>query len=139
MRSAIFTKNKIEIFIFKIGRSQMAITIEMSKGAYEIAKKVHSRQLSRVQGAIEINKHTGMVEGSASAFITIFLSMMDGEEYKRDFNNATNRYLLESIREDYGEAAIRRALGAVQKHINYYSTLGRGNLVGLQRIVDQMS
>lgn len=33
---------------------------------------------------------------------------------------------------------IKIALSAVQKHINYYSTLGKGNLVGLQEIVNQM-
>jgi 5-methylcytosine-specific restriction enzyme A len=41
-----------------------------------------------------------MNEGSAQAFITIFLSMMNGEEYKRAFNNDTNKFFLESIRQD---------------------------------------
>lgn len=84
-----------------LGGNQMAITMEMSKGAYEIAKKVYSKQLSRIQGAIEINKQTGMNEASAGAFITIFMGMMEGEVYKRAFNNPTNRFLLESIKKDY--------------------------------------
>ncbi|WP_042147208.1 hypothetical protein [Paucisalibacillus sp. EB02] len=116
----------------------MGITMEMSKGAYEIAKIVYSGKLTRSEGKIEINKVTGMNEGSAQAFITIFLAMMDGEVYKRAFNNATNRFLLESIKEDYGDKAFNRALAAVQQHIDYWSTLGKGNLSGLQRIVDQM-
>jgi len=48
------------------------ITMEMSKGAYEIAKKVYSGKLTRNEGKVEINKVTGMHEGSALAFITIF-------------------------------------------------------------------
>lgn len=75
-----------------------------------------------------------MSEGSAQAFITIFLAMMDAEEYKRAFNNATNKFLLESIRRDFGEESFKGALNAVQKHIDYYSTLGKGNLSGLQKL-----
>lgn len=79
-----------------------------------------------------------MSEGSAQAFITIFIAMMNGEEYKRDFNNETNRFLLTSIRKDYGENTFRKALIAVQKHIDYYSTLGKGDLSGLQDIINEM-
>ncbi|MBC2722666.1 hypothetical protein [Desulfosporosinus sp.] len=116
----------------------MKITMKMSKGAYEVAKKVYSGQLNRNEGKIEINKTTGMNEGSAQAFITIFLAMMNGEEYKRAFNNDTNKFLLESISKDYGEEFFQNALDAVQKHIKYYSKLGKGNLTGLQTIVNQM-
>jgi hypothetical protein len=116
----------------------MKITIEMSKCAYEIAKKVHSGELTRNDGKTEINKSSGMNEGSAQAFITIFLAMMSGEVYKRAFNNETNKFLLESIRQDYGQASFNNALSAVQKHIDYYSTLGKGNLTGLQSIINEM-
>ena len=60
--------------------------MNMSKGAYEVAKKVYSGQLTRSEGKVEINTGTGMNEGSAQAFITIFLAMMHGEKYKRAFN-----------------------------------------------------
>lgn len=116
----------------------MKITLEMSKGAYIIAKKVYSGQLTRKEGQIEINEATGMNEGSAQAFITIFLAMMNGEEYKRAFNNDANKFLLESIRQEYGEGSFKNALDAVQKHIEYYATLGKGNLTGLQAIINQM-
>jgi 5-methylcytosine-specific restriction protein A len=112
--------------------------MKMSTEAYAIAKKVYFGQLTRNQGKIEINKVTGMNEGSAHAFITIFLAMMNGEEYKRAFNNDTNKFLLESIKIDFGDEYFNRALDAVQKHINYYSTLNKGNLTGLQTIVNNM-
>lgn len=121
-----------------MGDELMKITMEMSKGAYEIAKKVYSEHIERSKGQVEINRVTGMNEGSAQAFITIFLAMMDGEVYKRAFNNDTNKFLLESIRQDFGEDSFKKALSAVQQHISYYSTLGKGNLSGLQKIVNQM-
>ncbi|WP_336822923.1 hypothetical protein [Sporosarcina sp. USHLN248] len=116
----------------------MTITIEMSKEAYQVAKRVYSGRMSRSEGKLEINRITGMSEGSAQCFITIFLAMMDGEEYKRAFNNATNRFLIESIRRDYGEEYYKNAINAAQKHVDYYSTLGKGHLRGLQQIIDQM-
>lgn len=112
--------------------------MEMSKGAYAIAKKVYFKKITRNEGKKEIKELTGMNEGSAQAFITIFLAMMHGEVYKRAFNNETNKYLLENIRRDFGEDSFKNSLSAVQKHIDYYSTLGKGKLVGLQQIVDQM-
>ncbi|MCH4826374.1 hypothetical protein [Planococcus halocryophilus] len=116
----------------------MKITMTMTKEAYKVAIKVYSRQLTRTEGKIEINRLSGMNEGSAQAFITIFLAMMDGEEYKRAFNNDTNKFLLENIRKDFGERYYLNALNAVQKHINYYATLGKGNLSGLQSIINEM-
>ncbi len=116
----------------------MKITFEMSEGAYEAAKKVYAGSLTRNEGKIEINRRTGMSEGSAQAFVTIFLAMMNGEVYKRAFNNKTNRFLLERIREDYGEQHFRNALSAAQKHVDYYSTLSKGELVGLQSIIDEL-
>jgi 5-methylcytosine-specific restriction protein A len=116
----------------------MKITLSMSKAAYPIAQKVHLGNLSRTQGVVKISEQTGMAEGSAGAFITIFLAMLSGETYKRAFNNDTNRFLLERIRIDYGEEAFRKALKAVQGHINYYGTLGKGELTGLQSIVDEL-
>jgi 5-methylcytosine-specific restriction protein A len=112
--------------------------MEMSKGAYEVAKKVYAGKITRNEGKIEINRVTGMSEGSAQAFITIFLAMVNGEEYKRAFNNDTNKFLLESIRRDFGNDIYKNALNAAQKHINYYSTLGRGNLIGFQKILNEM-
>lgn len=117
----------------------LKITMEMSRGAYEVAKKVYLNQITRTEGKIEIHRRTGMNEGSAQAFITIFLAMMDGEEYKRAFNNETNKFLLENIKKDFGLESYKKALNAVQKHINYYSTLGKGNLKGLQKIVNEMT
>lgn len=116
--------------------AEMKITLDMTKGAYPIAKKVYGGSLSRTQGKDEINILTGMNAGSASDFITIFLAMMEGKVYKRAFNNESNIFVLENIRKDYGDAAFRKALESAQQHIDYYSTLGKGNLTGYQRIVD---
>lgn len=116
----------------------MKITLRMSQEAYPVAKKVYSGQLTRTDGKSEINRISGISEGSAQAYITIFLAMMSGKEYKRVFNNDTNRLLFESIRRDFGERYYANALNAAQKHINYYANLRKGNLSGLQKIVNEL-
>ena len=104
----------------------------------KLPKKFFFGHISFSDAKFEINKITGMTVGSAHAFLTIFLAMMSGSVYKRAFNNATNMYLLESIERNLGEEYLIKALNAAQQHIDYYSTLGKGNLVGLQQIVDQL-
>nr|WP_307991489.1 hypothetical protein [uncultured Niameybacter sp.] len=64
--------------------------------------------------------------------------MMQGETYKRAFNNATNKYLFESIREDFGEAYFIKALDAAEKHVKYYDTLNKGHLAGLEEIIGEL-
>lgn len=120
------------------GGSNMKITIDMSKMAFPIAKKVYEGNISRTEAAREISRETGMNEGSALAFVTIFLAMMNGEVYKRAFNNQTNEFLLKTIKNEYGEEAFKKAIFAARKHIEYYDTLGKGHLGGLERILDRL-
>jgi hypothetical protein len=79
-----------------------------------------------------------MNNGSAQALITIFLGMMTGERYKRAFNNDANRYLLESIYNDYGKEQFIKALQAAEAHAVYYATLGKGRLKGLEEIIEKL-
>lgn len=67
--------------------------MEMSEAAYEIAKKVYLGLITRTEGKKEINQITAMNEGSAQAFITIFLAIMNGDVYKRAFNNETKVFV----------------------------------------------
>lgn len=116
---------------------RVRISMEMSKGAYEIAKRVYEDQITFSEAKLLIHRETNMAEGSAHIFILIFLAMMEGKEYKRAFNNSTNEFLINKIREDFGEKYYQKALEAAQKHVDYYSTLGRGNLRGLQEIINR--
>lgn len=79
---------------------------------------------------------TGMSIGSAQIFITIFLSMMEGKEYTRAFNNDGNKVLFQQIREDYGDEYYIKALNAAKKHVEYYSTLDKGNLSDISEIIE---
>jgi len=114
------------------------ITLDMSIIAYEILKQVYSGELTSTEGRIKIAIESGMNKNSVQILLNIFLSMMKGEVYTRTFNNDTNRFLFESIRKDYGETYFRKALSAAKKHTQYYSTLGKGNLRGLEEIIEEL-
>ena len=97
-----------------------AITAEMVHQAYEAARCVYAGSLSRPAARWEVAKATGMGPGSASDYITVFLSMIGGQCYKRTINLYATEYYLELIGQDYGRAAQQRADQAVAAHVAYY-------------------
>jgi len=113
------------------------ISSDMVEVAYGVARQVHSGTLGRSEGKEEIASRTGMNQGSAGDYISAFLSMMDGVEYKRTIKESHTRYYVNQIRTDYGEAAYRTAIDACAKHAAYYASLGHGRLVYVERIVEE--
>lgn len=98
------------------------ITSDMAICAYKIANDVFNNKLTRTEGKTEIARLSGMGVGSAGDYITVFLSMMDGQCYKRTINLFATEYYLEHIGIDYGIEAQQRAAKAVSEHVQYYKT-----------------
>lgn len=117
------------------GSSMTKITNEMVKIAYEYAKKVYLKELTRNEGKVEVAKVSGMNVGSAQDFITDFLAMMEGKEYHRTMSNYGTTYFLENIKMDFGDKSFLLALEATEKHIKYYNSLGYGQLKAKEDIV----
>ncbi len=61
--------------------------------------------------------------------------MMDGERYTRTNNAETTDYFLTKILSDYGVSKLSNAIKAANEHVDYYESLGRGNLNGIRAIV----
>lgn len=116
----------------------MKITNEMTHRAYEIVKMVYNDELSRSEAKYKISDETGMNAGSAGDYITNFLAMMDGQRYTRTMNTYATRYILESIKRDYGNEKFQKALEATKEHIKYYNGLKNGNLNSIQNVVDDL-
>ncbi|WP_286228505.1 hypothetical protein [Neobacillus mesonae] len=118
--------------------SNTKITSEMVKIAYEYAKKVYSGNLTRQEGKLAISKETGMNPGSAQDYITGFLAMIEGREYRRTMSNLGTEYFLENIKKDFGEGSFQLAIEATEKHIKYYNSLGYGQLKAKEDIVRKL-
>ena len=113
----------------------MKITRDMVEQAYNYGKKVYSGEIGWNQAKDEINSSSGMETGSAQAYITVLLAMMNGEEYRRTINTYATEYYLENIKKDYGLEALKKAVTAVDLHTKYYKTLGKGSLASIENIV----
>jgi hypothetical protein len=121
------------------GNEMVKITNEMTHRGYEIAKMVFQGNLTRNEAKYKIADETGMNTGSAGDYVTNFLAMMDGQRYTRTLNGYATRYMLESIRKDYGEEQFQKALEATKGHVKYYNGLNNGTLHGIQKIIDELS
>lgn len=77
-----------DILSFRKEALTVKITHAMVESTYRIARKIYTGDMSRVDGKVAVSKETGMVEGSADDYITVFLAMMNGEEYHRTINTA---------------------------------------------------
>jgi hypothetical protein len=110
---------------------------DMVEVAYNIAQQVYECVMGRSEGKEEIALRTGMNPGSAGDYISAFLAMMDGVEYKRTINEHSTKYFVNRIRADYGDEAFRKAIEACDKHAKYYAALGRGRLAYVERIVEE--
>lgn len=111
------------------------ITIHMVATAYEYAKRVYSGAMTRQEGKAAIARASGMNEGSAQDYITDFLAMMEGKEYRRAMCNYGTAYYLENIHKDFGELSFKRAIEATEKHIKYYNGLGYGKQKTKEKIL----
>ena len=110
---------------------------DMTEAAYNIARQVYEGTFGRTEGKEEITRRTGMNQGSAGDYISAFLAMVAGDEYKRTINEYSTRYFVNHIRKDYGEAAYQRAINSCAKHAVYYAALGHGRLAYVERIVEE--
>lgn len=114
----------------------ISITNHMIQTSYEYAKKLYHKEIQQSQALNKIVEMSGMVRGSALAYINNFGKMMIGEEYHRTMNEDATDFFLSNIYKDYGEDKLRLALWSVKLHVKYYSKQRNVNLVGIISIAE---
>lgn len=77
-----------------------------------------------------------MKKSSATYYVNAYLKMRQGEKYTKTINNEATIYYLQHIQSDTGVDALKTALDALQKHLDYYSKQRKGNLQFLQELHD---
>ena len=116
----------------------MKISEEMVKNAFSKAKKVYLYKTDKKTAVNELKNELGMNEGSASDYINDYAHMRKGEAYTRTMNEFAVRYYLSNIYKDEGVDALRLAIHAVTKHLEYYENLENGKLPGQRKILKEM-
>src|SRR5438270_9852234 len=95
--------------------------------AYEVAKRVRQGALSRAAGIEELHQRFALNRGSAGDTISNIGYMLEGERYERTNNAFATEHFLDMIHRDYGLDGLKRAISAVEKHIESYERLPRGS------------
>lgn len=111
------------------------ITPEMVREAYKVAKQVYEEKLSRQDGVEELVGRMRYNRSSAADAIDNLGHMLNGEGYKRLNNLFTTTHFLEMIHRDYGAARLRRALSALEQHLDYYDRVETGGPQPGQRAI----
>jgi len=101
------------------------ITEDQVHKAYELGKSVHEESTSLSDAATDLAETLSMNRGSAQGYIYTLGCLLSGKEYRRTINAYATDYYLTRIYQDFGRAALTRALSAVQKHLEYYEGVGK--------------
>ncbi len=99
----------------------------MIETSYKLAKSAFDGRISR-QDAIKILAKMGMNSGSAGDYISDYRCMRLGKRFERQMSIAALRYFLIEINRDNGNSAFETAIGAVERHLDYYEALEKGSL-----------
>jgi 5-methylcytosine-specific restriction protein A len=115
----------------------MKITTEMIWAGYSASADVYHRKISKQQAVNDLETKFGMNRGSASDYIVNFKKMMDGEKYTRTNNSEQTDYIFTQIFNDYGFIKLGNAIKAAKEHVEYYESLGRGNLNRIRSVISR--
>jgi 5-methylcytosine-specific restriction protein A len=114
----------------------MKITNEVVHRIYELCKMVFHGERTRKEVLSVVNKEKVMALGSATIYLGIFNCLMHGNAHKRAMNEYSTKYFLDTIYQDYGRDALKKALQATAGHVTYYNSLKKGRRNSIAKIVD---
>lgn len=102
------------------------ITYDLINKIYEISKKVYENTLNYDTAVNELYKG-GMNYRSAQIYVADFISMMNGEKYKRAISALAAEIFINQIRNDYGNEFSKKAITSLESNINYQKECGMRN------------
>jgi hypothetical protein len=109
----------------------------MSEHAYEFGIEVYRGVLDKGSAIEQLSAGTGMNSASASYYVVNLGHMLAGEVYHRTLSFIATSYFLKNIRFDFGEDALNKALSALEKHLDYYDSLGHGRQMKLRKLLEK--
>jgi Predicted restriction endonuclease len=102
---------------------------------YAAAADVYRGRISKDDAVERLVRDFPLNPTSVFNMITNLDGMLKGRTLKRAMNDFTWDYFLQHIREDFGPEAFDTALQAVEQHVDYYESLGRGNRPSLRALL----
>lgn len=114
-----------------------SITKIQFSACYEQAKLVYEEKKSQADAVKFLSDKNGLNKNSAGCYINAYKCMQNGSCYKKTIKEDATQYYLENIFHENGKKALELALQSLQKHMDYYSMQGKGNLKSLKEIHDK--
>lgn len=102
---------------------------------YAAAADVYRGRISKDDAVERLVRDFPLNPTSVFNMITNLDGMLKGRTLKRAMNDFTWDYFLQHIREDFGPEAFDTALQAVEQHVDYYESLGRGKRPSLHALL----
>ena len=112
----------------------MDIPDATSRAAYDVAKRVYERSLTREAGLSCLATAHSMNRNSAADYLGVFSCMVEGRCYTRTSNAFATDYFLTQIHKDYGADGLRNAFTAVNLHLDYYEGLRKTTLKKIRSV-----
>ena len=109
------------------------------QAAYRLSKQVFEGQLAEGDAVQALIQQHGMNRSSAAGYVRKLAQLLGAETYTRTMNTSATEYYLQKILIDFGSDGLVNALTALGSHIEYYESLGRGNLNSLRQVYDRFS
>lgn len=114
----------------------MKITEDFFPLAYSTSKNVYEGKMTYNEGKMLLTSK-GMNSNSAADYINDFKYMIEGDKFTRTLNAPSIEYFLENIYNDYGISKLSTALSALERHIEYYESFGKGKLNKVRSIYEK--
>jgi len=115
----------------------MKITEQQVEAAYSIAKKVYSGELKTQDGSLFLTEEHGLNRTSATDFINDYRYMLNGRLFQRGMSASAMKYFIESIYKDGNSNSLRKALNALNLHIEYWENHYNVTAHSMRRVSEQ--
>ncbi|EOX4831346.1 HNH endonuclease [Vibrio alginolyticus] len=114
-----------------------AITIKEIKAAFELGIQAYEQDISASKLKHKLIDEFDMNPSSAHGYIEVVKHIMSGRQYTRTINAQATEYYLKCIYELYGLNALKPAVEAVRKHLDYYLTTKTSKQPAVRRILEK--
>lgn len=95
----------------------MKIPAELFPGIYKVSKQVYEKTYTLTDGSKILSEQHGMNVNLARDYINDFKYLLREQQFKRTLSAVSMTYFIDQIRKDYGTEQFKKALTALDLHI----------------------
>ena len=108
------------------------------EASYDVAKCWFSGKLSRTEAKTKLVEEHGLNPVSAGDLLQALHAIMRGERFTRSISAAAAEYYVHVIMRDYGNEAARRAIVALERHVDYYETVQPSKMLKMRALLSKL-